>query len=251
MKPVIIVPARKESSRLANKMLALIGNIPMICHTAARAVEANIAPVYVATDNKEIKEICESYSHTAIMTDISHQSGTDRIYEALLEVDPQKEFDLIINLQGDVPFIPPKLIKELIEKAKESKADILTLASKLTEPERASDPSVVTVAIAFYDQDKIFGKALYFSRQAIPYNAKQFYEHIGVYLYRRDALEKYVKITDSNLEKAEKLEQLRALENHMHIDVLITEEAPITIDTQEGLERARKFHNHNFKNKKA
>lgn len=239
---VIIIPARENSTRLPNKMLAEIGDKPMICHVAERAKEANIGDVFIGTDSKKISNVCENHGFNSIMTSSHHQSGTDRIYETLEKIDPQKNYKFIINLQGDVPFINPRLITELAEKIEHSNADILTLACKLPSPEKAQDSNIVNIAMSFYDKDKKFGRALYFSRQAIPHNASQFYEHIGIYLYRRAALEKFVKLTDSHLETTEKLEQLRALEHNMEIDVYVVDENPINVDTSVGLDRAREFY---------
>ncbi|MEQ9116355.1 MAG: 3-deoxy-manno-octulosonate cytidylyltransferase [Rickettsiales bacterium] len=239
---VIIIPARLDSSRLKNKMLAEIGGIPMICHAAERATESNIGSVLVGTDSEEIKNTCTQRGLNVMMTDPKHQSGTDRVFEVLEKIDPGKQYKYVINLQGDIPFINPRIIEELANKISHSDADILTLASKHNCNEKSADPNVVNVAISFYDKEKKFGRALYFSRQAIPHNAKDFYEHVGIYLYRREALEKFVKITDSELETSEKLEQLRALEHHMKIDVCIVEDTPINIDTQKGLEMARTYY---------
>ncbi len=239
---ITIIPARKASTRLPNKMLSLIGDKPMIIHAAERAQEANIGNVIVATDSDEIFDESEIRGFQTVMTSPNHQSGTDRIFEALEKTDPHKKYDIVINLQGDVPFLNPALIKQLTDKLEHSNADILTLASKISAPEEAQNPNIVNIAIAFYDKEKTFGKALYFSRQPIPYNAKQYYEHIGIYLYRRPALEKFVRLSVSELEGAEKLEQLRALENNMKIDVCIIDESPVNVDTAEDLEKARHFY---------
>lgn len=238
---IIIIPARKDSTRLQEKMLAEIDGVPMVCHAAERATEANIGNVIVGTDSKKIKDECAKRGLNVVMTSPEHKSGTDRIFEVLEKVDSDRQYKYIINLQGDVPFINPRIIEELAEKISHSDADILTVASKHNDQEKSSDPNVVNVAISFYDKEKRFGKALYFSRHSIPHNAKQFYEHIGIYLYKRSALEKFVKITDSDLETAEKLEQLRALEHHMKIDVCIVDESPINVDTQKDLDLARNY----------
>lgn len=243
-KIAIIIPARKASERLPNKMLAKIGNKPMVCHVADRALESGIGDVYVATDSTDIQSVCENNNVNCILTG-EHRSGTDRIYEVLQKIDPQKKYEFVINLQGDVPFIGSHLIKNLVDKIEHSDADILTLASKLDDHSFALDPNVVNIAISFYDQQRKFGKALYFSRHAIPHGARQFYEHIGIYLYRRAALERFISITDSELEMVERLEQLRALEHHMKIDVCIVDETPSNVDTEKDLEQARRFYEAN------
>lgn len=241
MTVAIFIPARLESNRLPKKLLQQIGGKPMISHVIERAVESGVETVIVATDSVEIMSIMNNKSVQCIMTSKEHQTGSDRIYEALNKIDPTKSIKHIVNLQGDLPLIKPKLINELIEKINHSSADVITLACPISQKEigKASNENVTKVAVSFYDDSNKFGKALYFSRQPIPYNAATYYEHIGIYLFKRHALEKFVNLKNSTLEKLERLEQLRLLENNMTIDVFITDVSTVNVDTKEGLEKAR------------
>ena len=241
MTVAIFIPARLESGRLQKKLLQQIGGVPMISHVIDRALESNAGKVMVATDSVEIMNAISNKDVECFMTSKEHQSGSDRVYEALEKMDPSKTIRHVVNLQGDLPLIKPKLINELIKKINDSTADVITLAYPIPQKEigKAGNENVTKVAITFYDDTRRFGKALYFSRQPIPYNATTYYEHIGIYLFKREALEKFVNLAHSNLEKLERLEQLRLLENNMTIDVLITDIATINVDTEEELEKAR------------
>ena len=239
----IFIPARMASTRLPKKMLRKIGDKSMISHVVSRAQESSIDnnKIFVATDSTEIIQDLEEHDISCIMTSVTHNTGSDRIFEALQNIEHQ-DLEYIINLQGDIPFIEPKTIDTLKDIMLSSKYDILTMASPITDEKKIHDSNVVKVAIALESEKATHGKALYFSRQAIPHNAKTYYEHSGIYLYRKEALEKFVSLNRSHLEIQEQLEQLRALENDIQIGVTITPEAPLNIDTHLGLKKAQKLH---------
>ena len=239
----IFIPARMASTRLPQKILRKIGGKSMISHVVARAQESSIDnnKIFVATDSAEIVQDLEEHDISCIMTSVTHNTGSDRVFEALQNIEHQ-DLEYIINLQGDIPFIEPKTIDTLKDIMLSSNYDILTMASPITDKKKIHDSNVVKVAIALESEKATHGKALYFSRQAIPHNAKTYYEHSGIYLYRKEALEKFVSLKRSHLEIQEQLEQLRALENGIQIGVTITPEAPLNIDTHLGLKKAQKLH---------
>jgi 3-deoxy-manno-octulosonate cytidylyltransferase (CMP-KDO synthetase) len=216
----------------------------MISHVVDRAQESSIdnKNIFVATDSEEIVKDLEEKDIACIMTSANHCTGSDRIFEALQKIE-HKDLKYIINLQGDVPFICPKIIDTLKNTMITCDYDILTLASPITEMDKINDPNVVKVAIALASDNSTYGQAIYFSRQAIPHNAKTYYEHSGIYLYKKEALEKFVSLNRSHLEIQEQLEQLRALENNLKIGVVITPTPQINIDTYQDLEKAIHIYN--------
>lgn len=232
----IIIPARLGSTRLKNKALALIGDKPMVEHTYLRALELGFKHLYVATDDLEIASIITKAGGKAIITDTNLESGTDRVHRALQDIPSKNEIKYVINLQGDLPFLDNSIILDLVTKLKNSDADIVTPISKI-DSEMASDPSNVKVVISNRDN------AIYFSRHMIPYSANYYWYHIGIYGYRVDSLAKFISLKPSYLEKTEKLEQLRALENNMKIDICYAKSIPISVDTEKDLEKARKLYN--------
>jgi 3-deoxy-manno-octulosonate cytidylyltransferase (CMP-KDO synthetase) len=240
METAIFIPARLDSKRLPRKMLRQIGEQTLVAHTIDRAKESGIKNIFLATDSEEIINAAANKDIQTILTSLKHQSGSDRIYEALTKVDPdEKKFSHIINLQSDLPFINPKMITDLKIKSENSTADIITLVSPITNEEKINSPGCVKVAINFYDDSCLSGKALYFSRQAIPHQAPTYYEHIGIYAYKRAALKKFIQNKQSSLEKQESLEQLRAYNLDMNIEVHLVHSAPISIDTLYDLEEIR------------
>ncbi len=238
-KILTIIPARLASTRLPNKPLADIFGKPMITRVFEQAKKANLGEVIVACDSQEIASAIGNIGGNAIITDPDLPSGTDRIFAALLKVPNYQDFDIIINLQGDLPVIDPKVIIAAANAALQNSTDIATVASVIKNIDEVSNPNVVKIAISFY-QEKM-GRAIYFSRSPIPHNAKTHYHHIGIYAYKRLALEKFVNLKPSELEKTESLEQLRALENQMQISVQIVDSHPISVDTKEDLERVKFF----------
>jgi 3-deoxy-manno-octulosonate cytidylyltransferase (CMP-KDO synthetase) len=239
MNPIILIPARKASTRLPNKPLAMIGDEPMIVHVWTRAMEAELAPVVVACDDAEIAWVIERAGGKAVMTDASHVSGSDRIWDALGQIDAQGKHDLIINLQGDLPTFDPHLLHQLMLPMEDEAVDIATLAAEITDAAERTAPQVVKPVIAFDSERQ--GRAMYFSRASVPTGAGPMYHHIGVYAYRREALKRFVALPPSALELAEKLEQLRALEAAMRIDIRVVDTVPLGVDTPEDLEKARKI----------
>jgi len=236
MKTVILIPARLHATRLPGKPLALIGGVPMIVHVWKRAVEAAVGPVFVATDSAEIASAVEQAGGQAILTRDDHRSGSDRIFEALGKADPDGRFEAIVNLQGDLPTLEPRLVSDCLA-ALESGADIGTLAARIEEPSDALDPNIVKVVGS--PQPGGLLRALYFTRASAPFGPGPLYHHIGLYAYRAQALARFVKLPPSPLEKREKLEQLRALEAGMTIGVSIVDTIPLGVDTPAELEKAR------------
>lgn len=235
MKPIILIPARLASTRLPNKPLADIGGLPMIVQVLKRALEAKAGEVVVACDSQQIADVITQAGGKAVLTDPDLPSGSDRIHAALQSIDPAAEYDVVVNVQGDMPTLDPSLINAAVKLLDNPHVDIATLAAVIQDDTEKTDPAVVKVARAEN------GRALYFSRATIPHGAGTLYHHIGLYAYRRAALEAFVALPPSALEQREKLEQLRALEAGMRIDVAIVDTVPLGVDTPEGLEKARKL----------
>jgi 3-deoxy-manno-octulosonate cytidylyltransferase (CMP-KDO synthetase) len=238
--PIVLIPARMKSTRLPGKPLADIAGQPMIVQVWRRATEARLGPVCVAAAEPEIAEAVTRAGGNAVLTDPDHPSGSDRIFEALRKIDPDGRHDAIVNLQGDLPTIDPELIRRVLDPLGEAAVDIGTLAVAITREAERTDPNVVKAVAAFDPADsRRIARALYFSRATVPANAGPHYHHIGIYAYRRAALERFVALPPGLLEKREKLEQLRALEAGMRIDVALVDTLPLGVDTPAELERAR------------
>ena len=235
-KKIIIIPARLAASRLPGKPLAEIGGKPMIQLVWERAMAADIAPVYVATDDHAIADVIESVGGKAIITRSDHPSGSDRVFEAIEAIDPKKTITQILNLQGDLPDLTADIPHKLGAILDRDTTDLATLVTPASHNEAARS-QVVKAVVSW--QDDNFGNALYFSRAAVPNGASVLWHHIGVYGWRRDALARFVSLPPSPLELAEKLEQLRALEAGMTITVGKIATSPGGIDTIEDLEAAR------------
>ena len=241
---LIVIPARLDSSRLPGKPLADIGGEPMIVHVWRRAREADAGRVIVAADHQDIIEAVNAAGGEAIMTRSDHKSGSDRVYEAVSSVDPDRQVEIVVNLQGDLPTLDPKLIGACIAPLEDDGPDIATLASLITDPAECQNPNVVKVIATPIGtntgNDRLdWLKALYFTRATAPHGDGPLYHHIGIYAYRRSALERFVSLPQSPLEKREHLEQLRALEAGMRIDVSLVDTTPLGVDTPADLERAR------------
>jgi len=238
MKIAILIPARLGSTRFPNKPLADIKGKTMIERVCLQAKQTNHELIYVACSELETKNIVEKSGFKAVMTDPDLPSGTDRIYQALLKIEKEQEVDVIVNLQGDLPDIKPEVISKTVNALINNKGfDIATAVVEIKEKHLEDDPNVVKAVVNFSNKAE-FAEAHYFSRAKVPYNAPKFYEHIGIYAYHRDAIGKFVNLAESNLEKAEKLEQLRAIDNGMKIIATLVpyEQKPISIDTKEDLE---------------
>lgn len=237
MNPIILIPARLASTRLPAKPLAEIAGLPMIVHVLNRAQESGVGPVAVACAEAEIAEAVTAADGQAVLTDPLLPSGSDRIHAALQILDPEGRHDVIINLQGDLPGLPPEFCAAVLQPLARG-FDIGTLVAPITTAEEAAAPSVVKCACAFAAGQDV-APALYFSRNPIPSGDGPLWHHIGLYAYRRAALEKFVALPESPLESREKLEQLRALEAGLAIGAARVGFAPFGVDTPADLERAR------------
>ena len=235
--PVIIIPARMAASRLPGKPLADIGGKPMIRHVWERATAADIAPVWVATDHEEIMDVIRAAGGTAVMTREDHPSGSDRTFEAVSRIDPDGRFDVILNLQGDLPEMDPAIAVTLLDTVRDGGAELSTLVTPASA-EEAALPQVVKAVVSWQEGQNL-GQALYFSRAAVPHGDSPLYHHIGVYGWRREALARFVTLPPSPLETSERLEQLRALEAGMRIAVAAIESAPAGVDTEADLAATR------------
>jgi 3-deoxy-manno-octulosonate cytidylyltransferase (CMP-KDO synthetase) len=234
---LILIPARMASTRLPGKPLADIAGAPMIVHVLRRAQAAAIGPVAVATDSPEIAACVEKAGGRAVMTRADHGSGSDRIFEALRSADPAGQAEIIVNLQGDLPTLPAADIVAALAPLADPAVDIATLAAEITDARERSDPNVVKVVGSPVAPGRL--RALYFTRADAPAGAGPSYHHIGIYAYRRAALERFVGLPPSPLEQRERLEQLRALEAGMRIDVTVVGSVPLGVDTEADLARAR------------
>jgi 3-deoxy-manno-octulosonate cytidylyltransferase (CMP-KDO synthetase) len=219
--------------------MAEINGLPMICHVIDRAREANIGEPVVATDSEAIMDAVEAHGAKAVMTREDHESGSDRIWEAVEKIDPQGKADTIINLQGDLPAIDPNLIRQSILPLQDETVDIATLAAEITDEAEKTNPNVVKAIGTPISETRL--RALYFSRATAPHGDGPLYHHIGLYAYKRSALEKFVSLAPGTLEQREKLEQLRALENGMRIDIELVQTIPHGVDTAEDLDKAKQL----------
>lgn len=239
MSTIIMIPSRMASTRLPGKPLSDINGRAMILHCWDRAIAAQLGPVIVACGDREIYEAVDAAGARAVMTDPDLPSGSDRIYAALTEIDPDNEYDVVINLQGDLPTIDPDAIRAAAA-ALDDGADIGTIAARIVKPGERDNPNVVKVCAALGD-DCRRARALYFSRATVPAGDGDHFHHIGLYAYRRQALADFVALAPGRLERRERLEQLRALEAGLRIDVSLVDSVPLGVDTPDDLETARKL----------
>jgi 3-deoxy-manno-octulosonate cytidylyltransferase (CMP-KDO synthetase) len=236
---LILIPARMASTRLPGKPLADIAGLPMIVHVLRRAEAAGVGDVAVATDSEAIAACVEKAGGRAVMTRADHGSGSDRIFEALAAVDPEGRAQLIVNLQGDLPTFAPPDIAATLAPLRDAAVDIATLAAEISDARERTNPNVVKVVGSEVAPNRL--RALYFTRADAPAGDGPSYHHIGIYAYRRSALARFVALPPSRLEQRERLEQLRALEAGMRIDVGIVKAVPLGVDTPEDLARAREI----------
>jgi 3-deoxy-manno-octulosonate cytidylyltransferase (CMP-KDO synthetase) len=234
---IILIPARLAATRLPGKPLADIGGQPMIAHVLARARAAGIGDVVVASDSEAVCVAAEKAGGRAVMTAADHASGSDRIFEALQQIDPEGRAGIVVNVQGDLPTLDPADIRAALAPLADPAVDIATIAAEIRDPSERTNPNVVKVVGSPVGPRRL--RALYFTRATAPHGEGPLYHHIGLYAYRRAALERFVKLAPSALERREKLEQLRALEAGMRIDVAIVDSVPLGVDTPEELEKAR------------
>jgi 3-deoxy-manno-octulosonate cytidylyltransferase (CMP-KDO synthetase) len=236
---LVLIPARMAATRLPGKPLLDIAGLPMIVHVLRRAEEAKIGRVAVATDTPEIADAVRAAGGEVVMTRASHPSGSDRIHEAMQTLDPSGKAEIVVNLQGDFPTIAPDTIRAALPPLDDPAVDIATLASQIHTEEEDRAPSVVKAVGSPIGPNRL--RALYFTRATAPHGDGPRYHHIGLYAYRRAALERFVALPPSPLEQQEKLEQLRALEAGMRIDITIVDSVPRGVDTPADLETARKI----------
>src|SRR5580700_9384166 len=238
--PIILIPARLAASRLPNKPLADIAGTPMIVHVWRRVVAAEVGPVIVACADREISELIEREGGRAVLTDPDLPTGSDRIHAAISALDPDRRYDAVINVQGDMPMLDPAAIRLAVAALADPETDIATLAAAITDPVALADTSVNKVVAGFADPSRP-ARALYFSKALVPWGNGPHYEHIGLYAYRRAALDRFVSLPRGVLEQRERLEQLRALEAGLRISVSLIDPARlgVQVDTAADLERAR------------
>ncbi len=261
--PIVVIPARLASTRLPNKPLADIHGEPMIVHVWRRAIEAAIGPVLVACGEAAIVDAVKAAGGEAVLTRPDHPSGSDRIFEAVQKVDPAGRYDAVINLQGDAPTVDPSAIRAALAPLADAAVDIGTIVTLIRSAEERDNPNMVKAAVAFPEppaglaadlpspKRSRFGfaqagarsakvaRALYFSRLPIPSGEGPHYHHVGIYAFRRAALARFVALPRGVLERRERLEQLRALEAGMRIDVALVDSWPFGVDTPADLARAR------------
>ncbi len=241
--PVVMIPTRLAATRLPEKPLADIHGEPMIVHVWRRAVAAAVGPVVVACGDEIIADAITRAGGNAVLTRPDHPSGSDRIYEALERIDPEGIFDTVVNLQGDLPTIEAAAVRAVLAPLADPAVQIATIAAEITIESERIAPSVVKAVVGFPAAPKVgrlrIARALYFSRATVPFGGGPHYHHLGIYAYRRAALARFVSLPPGVLEERERLEQLRALEAGMRIDVALVDTVPLGVDTPADLERAR------------
>lgn len=237
---LIVIPARMASTRLPGKPMADIAGAPMIVQVWRRCIEAAIGPVLVAAAEPEIVDAITAAGGMAQLTDPDLPSGSDRVWQAVGRYDPEGNFDVIVNVQGDLPTLDPALVAAAVLPLDNPAVDIATLVAEITVEEERTNPNVVKAMVAFTGGNRV-SRALTFSRATIPYGDGPLYHHIGLYAYRRAALARFVSLPPSPLEQREKLEQLRALEAGMRIDAVLVDTVPLGVDTPADLEKARQM----------
>ena len=240
MRAIVLIPARLASKRLPNKALLPIAGKPLIAHVVERGLEAKIGPVHVATDSEEIAAIARALGVEATLTCREHACGSDRLGEALTRIDPDERYGAVVNLQGDLPFLPSGALAAALSLLDDAAVDIGTLATLAAREEEASPdtPKIVGTLVA---PRRL--RAHYFSRARVPFGEGPIYRHLGVYAFRRRALRRFVSLPVSPLEARERLEQLRALEDGMRIDAALLDKAPVSVDTIDDLGALREATN--------
>jgi 3-deoxy-manno-octulosonate cytidylyltransferase (CMP-KDO synthetase) len=248
---LVAIPSRLKATRLPDKPLADIHGVPMIVHVWRRAMEANVGRVIVATDSEAIAKVIASVGGEAVMTRDTHTTGSDRIHEALTAIDPAGRIKFIVNLQGDLPTLEPRLVQDCLKPLATDDVDIATLVAEIRDPHERTNPNVVkavgtpvdvaTGRMAANDTAPQRLRTLYFTRATAPTGDGPLYHHIGIYAYQRLALDRFVTLPPAPLEMRERLEQLRALENGMRIDAMVVNTVPLGVDTPEDLIKARQM----------
>ena len=237
-RPIIVIPSRLAATRLPDKPLLEIGGIPLIVHVWRHAVEADVGRVVVACGDRPIADAIAAAGGEAVLTDPDLPSGSDRVHAAVGLVDPERNHDVVLNLQGDLPTLDPTVIRAVLGLLADPAVDIGTVAAPVLSAAAAADPNVVK-AVVEADDDRAAGRALYFTRATAPSGAGRLLHHIGIYAFRRPALERFVALPPSVLERRERLEQLRALADGMRIDVAVVDTVPIEVNTPDDLKQAQ------------
>jgi 3-deoxy-manno-octulosonate cytidylyltransferase (CMP-KDO synthetase) len=237
-RPIVVIPARMASTRLPGKPLADIHGEPMIVHVLRRAAAAGIGPVLVACAEAEIKAAVERAGGAAVLTHPDLPSGSDRIHAALGLADPERRHDVVVNLQGDLPMVDPAILRAVLSPLADPAVDIATLVLPIRDAAERDNPNVVKAAAGFAAGQRI-ARALYFSRLPVPAGPGEHYHHVGIYAYRRATLERFIALPPALLERRESLEQLRALDAGMRIDVALVDTLLFGVDTPADLDRAR------------
>ncbi len=239
-KVLVVIPARLSATRLPDKPLADIAGEAMIVHVWRRAKEADVGRVVVATDAEKIAQVIEEAGGEAVMTRSDHPSGSDRVHEVVNRLDPEGDLDAVVNVQGDLPTLEPRLISDCLLPLGNASVDIATLAAEITDPEERDNPNVVKIVSGRSNEHGVM-RAFYFTRATAPHGDGPLYHHIGLYTFRRAALDRFIALPPSSLEKRERLEQLRAIEDGMRIDVALVDTVPLGVDTPADLEKAREL----------
>lgn len=235
---IIVIPARMGSTRFPGKPLADINGRPMIVHVWERCMEADLGPVVVACCESEVAEAVRDAGGEAVMTSSACPSGSDRVWEAVQMVDPESLFPIVVNVQGDLPTVEPSAIRAAVQALAQPEVDIATLVVRMSDPQEIESPDVVKAVLAL-PVGVTQGRALYFSRAKVPHGPGPFWHHIGLYAFRRSALQRFVALPVGVLEQQEALEQLRALEHGMRIDCAVVDTVPLGVDTPRDLVHAR------------
>lgn len=238
LNPIILIPARMASERLPGKPLADIGGRPMIVHVLDRCREASVGRVVVACCEAAVRDAVTAAGGEAVMTSPDLPSGSDRVHAALRIVDPEGHHGAVLNVQGDLPTIPPDLIRRALTALDNPAVDIGTLVTAIRDADEARNPNITKAVVGFADADGA-GRALYFSRAPVPSGDGPLWHHIGLYAYTRRALDRFVALPPGVLERRERLEQLRALEHGLRIDCLRVSAVPPGVDTPADLDHVR------------
>lgn len=236
---LVVIPARRASTRLPDKPLADIGGRPMIVRVLEQGLAAAIGPVVVACDHPDIRDAVTAAGGRAVLTDPDLPSGSDRVFAAVREIDPDGAHDVVLNLQGDVPLIDPQAVRAAFAPLADPAVDIGTIATEIVTEAGRTDPGMVKTVGTPVGDNRL--RALYFTRATAPSGPGPLYQHIGLYAYRRAALERFVSLPPSPLELRESLEQLRALEAGLRIDVSLVASRPMDVNTQEDLDAVRRI----------
>ncbi len=243
---LIVIPARMEATRLPGKPMIRIAGMPMIERVWRQACKAELGRVVVATDSAEVYDTIRAAGGESVMTRADHASGSDRVFEAINKVDPEGDAAFIVNVQGDLPTLEPRLVQACLQPLQQSGPHIATLVAEIVDEEERTDQNVVKCVgsplkpVQVGDVAFPAMRALYFTRATAPWGEGPLYHHIGIYAYRRSALERFVGLRPSALEKRERLEQLRAIEDGMRIDAVVVDTVPVGVDTPADVERAER-----------